>query len=81
MISLASLSAFSSSAIPSGPTPVGRPGAGHVQPVRSTGALPPIVASPTAGIRTDPGNSGQGGEGGSPPSRSLPRGSLVDLSV
>jgi hypothetical protein len=66
MLSIASLVAFSSSAIgPVQPTPVRVPGSGP------PAVSPPPRQGPPAGKA----------EGGAEPTRMLPRGSLLDLSV
>ncbi len=71
MLSIASLAAFSGSGIgpvhPTNPTPVRAPG-GSAPPA---GSPPPPPQGPPAGK----------GEGGVEPTRMLPRGSLLDLSV
>ncbi|MGA3397699.1 MAG: hypothetical protein ABSC95_00660 [Acetobacteraceae bacterium] len=66
MLSVASLSAFSSSGI----SPV------HPTPVRAPGSPPPAAPPPPP-----QGPSAGKGEGGVEPTRTLPRGSLLDLSV
>jgi hypothetical protein len=75
MISIGSLSALSS-----GPAPIGHPGTGPVQPVRVPGIQVPATSAPSTASRPPQGGTGSGGAA-SPPPRSLPRGSLLDLSV
>jgi hypothetical protein len=65
MLSVASLTAFSTGGI----SPV------HPTPVRAPGILPPPAQPPSQGQPADKG------EGGAEPTRTLPRGSLLDLSV
>jgi len=66
MLSVTSLAAFSSSGIsPVHPTPVRAPGSSPA------GAPPPPPQAPPTGK----------GDGGVEPTRMLPRGSLLDLSV
>lgn len=69
MLSVASLAALSSSAI----SPV------HPTPVRAPGS-PPANRPPPSPVQGAPAGKGEGA-GNAEPTRMLPRGSLLDLSV
>jgi hypothetical protein len=69
------LSPISLAALSSGPVQAGSVAAQPVQRVRAVAARPPVPIAPTTGA------SRQSGEGGAMPERTLPRGSLLDLSV
>jgi len=70
MIAAGSLSAFSTSATPL--PSVRPPGGTAVQPMRTSAVQPQaLVLQPQGGFKPD----------APPPSRNLPRGSLLDLSV
>lgn len=71
MLSVASLSAFSGAISPAQPTPVRLP-FGSGAPSSTPAPIPQTPAVPQAS---------QSGDGTQPPSRMLPRGSLLDLSI